>query len=192
MNKKRKTALIVTGSILTILAILAMLAYLFRDAISDAIEPIFNKTEYVRKKDTYIIKDADERYLAPYLQEKGMMVVFFSSTCRYCLQEADELNNFIEHNPKKNVLVVFHDTRVDTEQYLMEKGYHWFTIADPDKTIREHIDPGSSGIPAAYLLGGSGSLLNKHSGGMTEKTFSLFYDGNNIDHIPKIDTQQEE
>ena len=50
-------------------------------------------------------------------------------------------------------------------------------ILDPEKTIRENIDPGSNGIPSSYLLDKEGKIINFHKGKLTKDQFISFFNG---------------
>lgn len=139
---------------------------------------IFNKSDYIFSKDrqSYIIQNADENFLNNYYGNENTMVVFSASWCKYCVEEQNDLNNFIKNNPDKKVIIVSHDkTYEDLEKYLKTNNFNWFIIFDKDKTIREHIDSGSKGIPSSYLLNKKGKIIGFTKGVMTESEFLQFY-----------------
>lgn len=140
---------------------------------------------YIRfnQRDTYIIKKFDETYLSKYLNKKeNTLIVFFSTRCGYCVDEAKDLNDFIIQNPKIPIIIVSHDSHEEPLKYYLEENkYKWFTILDSDKKIREFLEPGSSGIPCAYLLDKTGKIINQYEGPLTLEQFSSFYKGNKIE-----------
>lgn len=153
------------------LVIILLLLYCFKDNI-------FRKSDYVYLKDRQacMVQAADINYLDEYYGNENTMVVFSASWCKYCVEEQDELNNFIKNNPEKKVIIVSHDkTYEDLDKYLKDNNFNWFVIFDKDKTIREHIDPGSTGIPCAYLLDKNGKIIGFNKGAMTETEFLQFY-----------------
>lgn len=140
---------------------------------------------YVRfnQRETYIIKQFDETYLSKYLNKKEKtLIVFFSTRCGYCVDEANDLNNFLMQNPKIQTIIVSHDAHEASLQYYLEENkYKWFTILDSEKKIREYLEPGSSGIPCVYLLDKDGKIINQYEGPLTCDQFKSFYEGNKIE-----------
>ncbi|MEG1363538.1 MAG: TlpA disulfide reductase family protein [Clostridia bacterium] len=137
-----------------------------------------DKSDYVYLEDrkSYIIKEADNTFLDKYLSNKKTMVVFTASWCKYCVEEQEELNTFIKENKDKKIIIVSHDKNYeDLEKYLKDNNFNWFVILDKDKTIREHIDPGSSGIPSTYLLDKKKSIISMHKGTLTKDEFNTFF-----------------
>ena len=146
-------------------------------------EDILKKSDYVYFKDrpSYIIKNVDQFHLDNYYGNSNTLVVFAASWCKYCVEEQNELNNFIKNNPDKKVIVVSHDhTYEELEKWLKDNNLNWFVIFDKDKTIREDLDPGSNGIPNAYLLDKDGKILGFTKGAKKEIEFFQFYN-NEID-----------
>jgi|GEM_PF-1876150 len=139
---------------------------------------ILKKSDYIYLKDrvNYIIQTADENFLNNYYGNDNTMVVFSASWCKYCVEEQNELNNFINNNPEKKVLVVSHDkTYEDLDKYLKDNNLNWFVIFDKDKTIRQNIDPDVNGIPSTYLLNKNGKIIGYSKGVKTETEFLQFY-----------------
>lgn len=126
---------------------------------------------------TYSINMVDNTFLKKYINKYGnTLVVFWSSLCSHCENEAEALNNFIISNKEsQNIIVVSHDKDYSQlENYLREHNYNWNIILDSEKTIREHIDPGKTGIPASYLLDKNGNIINYYKGEMTLNNFNRF------------------
>lgn len=139
-----------------------------------------NAIEYTRAKyrTSYIIHDASESYLTNYLSKKqNTLVIFFATWCPTCREESDSINSFISNNADIPVIVVSHDKNLDDlNNYFTENSYNWFAIFDSQKTIRENLDPGSSGIPCAYLLDSEGNILDYRKDEFTEEMLLDFYD----------------
>lgn len=134
------------------------------------------KYVYLNDRENYIIQNVDNSFLDDYYNDENTMVVFTASWCKYCVEEQNELNNFIINNPDKKVIIVSHDkTYEDLENYLKTNNFNWFVIFDKDKTIRNHIDPGSNGIPSTYLLNKSGKMIGFSIGTKNENEFLQFY-----------------
>lgn len=128
----------------------------------------------------YII--TDNKNLSQYLNKnENTLVIFWATWCHYCVEESNDLNEYIKYNPYKSIIIVSHDDNKDeVKNYLEENGYNWFVILDPEKTIRENIDPGSKGIPSSYLLDKDGKIINFHKGKLTTEQFGSFFNGVNI------------
>lgn len=104
------------------------------------------------------------------------LVVFWATWCGYCIEESEDLNKYINSNPYKSVIVVSHDTdRSELENYLNEKGYNWFVVFDPEKKVRENLEPGSKGIPSSYLLNKNKEIINFHKGRLTTDQLTSFF-----------------
>lgn len=139
-------------------------------------------SSYIQKKDltkqkyrkTYVI--SNDLDIFNHINDEKTLVIFWATWCPYCIKESDALNEYITSNPYKSVIVVTHDTEIEElKQYLEEKEYNWFVIFDPNKTIREVIEPGSKGIPSSYLLKKDGTILNFHKGSLSVEQFQSFF-----------------
>ena len=130
-----------------------------------------------KQRKEYIV--SDDTNLSNYInKESKTLVIFWATWCEYCLQESEALNEYINQNPYNSVIIVSHDDNKDEiNNYLQEKGYNWFVIFDPEKTIRENLDPGSKGIPSSYLLDTSGNITNFHKGKLSFEQFHDFFSG---------------
>jgi len=138
-----------------------------------------NTIEYTKLKyrTNYTIHDANESYLTNYLSKKqNTLVIFFATWCPTCKEESSAINSFISNNVDIPVIVVSHDKNLDDlNNYFTENSYNWFAIFDSQKTIRENLDPGSSGIPCAYLLDPEGNILDYRKDEFTEEKLRDFY-----------------
>lgn len=132
---------------------------------------------YGKYRDSYVI--SENRNLESFVNDDtNAVVVFWATWCSHCVEEAEDLNNFITSNLGRKIIVVSHDyTKEDLEEYLKEKGYNWFVILDTDKTIREKLDPGSKGIPSSYLVNKDMNILNFHKGKLNLEQFINFSNG---------------
>lgn len=178
MQKLAKVIFIISLVISVILIAISVIYILLQYNIIDS----FLNNNYVAankgvRKSSYIINIPDVELLDKY-QEKGkdMLIIVMASWCHFCQDESEDLNRFINDNPGKKIIVVSHDdTMEDIEIFLKEHGYNWFVIFDPDMLIRNHIAPGSSGIPAAYLLDSNNNILNEHVGKLDYEGISELY-----------------
>ncbi|MEG0872666.1 MAG: TlpA disulfide reductase family protein [Clostridia bacterium] len=178
MNKKNSLILIVIILLFIISAVILSVLYCTNNEV-------FNDTKYTKQKfrEKYIISQVKDDYLDSYLKNGNTLVIFWASWCHYCTEELDVLNTFISQNPKTPVIIVSHDkTEEDLKKYLEENHLNWFTILDTEKTIRQHIDPESNGIPSSYLIGNEGNIINYHKGTLTLQELNLFWQGNNLDN----------
>ncbi len=179
MKKSAKIIFIILIIITILLLGFSIAIFFFGNEISYAL----SDSEYIpsgvgERKNSYVITIPDVELLNKYQSEgEDMLVIFMASWCHFCQDEAPELNEFITKNPNKKVIVVSHDeTKDDIEGYLAQNGYNWFVIFDPDKLIKNSIDPETSGIPAAYLLDSNGKILNHHTGKLDYKGITNLYD----------------
>lgn len=147
---------------------------------------IFFKTDLLKKNKNITMKKYRKQYivsdditLSNYInKEDKTLVIFWATWCDYCLQESEALNEYINQNPYKSIIIVSHDDNKDEiTNYLNEKGYNWFVIFDPQKTIRENLDPDSKGIPSSYLLDNSRNITNFHKGKLSLEQFQSFFNG---------------
>ena len=168
---KRKNIVIFISIIFIVLIVLTLLFIYFK---TDLIKKNIDLTTAKSRKN-YII--TDDKNLSNYInKDEKTLVIFWATWCSYCLEESNELNEYIKSNPYKSIIVVSHDdNKDDVVNYLEENGYNWFVILDPEKTIRENIDPGSSGIPSSYLLNSDMNILNFHKGKLSIEQFVSFY-----------------
>ena len=168
---KRKNIVIFISIIFIVLIVLTLLFIYFK---TDLIKKNIDLTTAKSRKN-YII--TDDKNLSNYInKDEKTLVIFWATWCSYCLEESNELNEYIKSNPYKSIIVVSHDdNKDDVVNYLEENGYNWFVILDPEKTIRENIDPSSSGIPSSYLLNSDMNILNFHKGKLSIDQFVSFY-----------------
>lgn len=170
IKRKKLSILVIIAIVLVLLAILITI-YFLKDII-------FVKCDYVylNNRTSYQINIADENFLNKYYGNKKTMVIFMASWCKYCNEEKDALNEFIQNNPDKKIIVVSHDKNYDDiNNFLKENNFNWFVILDKDKTIRNNIDPGANGIPSAYLLDRRGNIIGYKRGELTKDEFLPFY-----------------
>lgn len=141
----------------------------------------YNQYILASKRDSYIINNIDKDLLKKYIGNENCIIVFWASWCSYCVKEAEDLNKFINLNPQIPIIIVSHDTDVlELEKYLKDNEYNWFVIFDKEKTIRENIDIGSSGIPSVYLLNKDLKILNFYKGPLNYEQFLKFYNQEKI------------
>ncbi|MEG2348633.1 MAG: TlpA disulfide reductase family protein [Clostridia bacterium] len=169
---------IIPFAVILFLFIFAILAYLFFTKLPKS------KNNYIstKKRSSYIIQYANENILSNYLQNKNTLIIFWASWCHYCVEEVDELNNFIISNPNIPVIIVSHDTEEDQlKKFLKDHNLKWFVILDTNKTIRNTIDPEKTGIPSTYVLDSSSKILNYHKGKLSCDEFKSIYELNKIE-----------
>ena len=169
---KKKIILIAILSIFIVIIALLALLYLKTDFFK------INKNLTMKKyRKDYIV--SDDITLSNYINDEDKtLVIFWATWCEYCLQESEDLNEYINQNPYKSIIIVSHDDNIDDiNNYLKEKGYNWFVIFDPNKTIRENLEPGSKGIPSSYLLDKNGNIANFHKGKLSLEDFQNFFNG---------------
>lgn len=166
-----KKKIIVIFSIVIIIAICTFILICLK---TNLFRNIKDNTTLKHRKNYIICKDIN---LSNYINKKDKtLVIFWATWCSYCLEEAEALNEYIKYNPYKSIIIVSHDyNKDDIKNYLEEKGYNWFVILDPQKTIRENLDPDSKGIPSCYLLNQEGKIINYHKGKFTTEEFKNFF-----------------
>ncbi|MEG2235842.1 MAG: TlpA disulfide reductase family protein [Clostridia bacterium] len=179
MKKINKKILLYVLIFLLFICILFLL-YHFKDYIIKKEIPINNnyKSEYINlnNRNHYILNIVDETLLKKYIDKDKTLVVFSASWCKYCVEEQDDLNKYIQENPDKTIIIVSHDRSYeDIDNYLKTNNFNWFVIFDSDKIIRESIDPNSSGIPTMYLLDNNSIVIDKLVGDVTFNEIEEFY-----------------
>lgn len=172
--------LVIFTLILIFFILIPIFLYFFKNNDKTITIPLEQNTKlkyvYLKDRESYIIQNVDDNFLNEYYNNENTMVVFTASWCKYCVEEQNELNNFIINNPDKKIVIVSHDkTYEDLENYLKTNNFNWFVIFDKDKTIRQHIDPGSNGIPSTYLLNKNGNIIGFSIGKKNEIEFLQFY-----------------
>lgn len=178
-NKKIITKKIIIIVIIVIILVAAILLYIFKDTL-------FSKTSYVpyNQRQSYIIKDVNDDFLSKYLSDKNVLVICWASWCSNCKEDANAISEFIKQKPDAEIIIVAHDPEEsDLEAYLKENSRNWFVIYDPEKKIREHLDPGKTTIPNTYLLNKKGEVINKYEGKMTYDELTRFYNGETITNV---------
>lgn len=128
-----------------------------------------------KNRKSYVI--SEDKNLSNFTnKDDKTLIVFWATWCSYCVDEAEALNEYISSNPYKSIIIVSHDNnKDDLKNYLEENGYNWFVILDSEKTIRENLEPGSTGIPSSYLLDKDGKIINFHKGKLTTNEFASFF-----------------
>lgn len=148
------------------------------------------KHQYIKtsKRTSHVIRTVDETFLDRYVSpSQNTLVVFWASWCPYCVEESEDLNNFMNNNPNIPVVVISSDhSEEELKKYLEEHQYNWYVVLDTEKTIRGKIDPGSKGIPSSYVLDKNQKILTSYKDALTEKQFLSFY------HMTFDPSQQEE
>ena len=172
----KKKVIIILSIVIVVLVILTLIYFL-------VLKPYFESKKdltYGKYRDSFVI--SENRNLESFVNDDtNAVVIFWATWCSHCVEEAEDLNNFIASNLGKKIIVVSHDyTKEDLEEYLKEKGYNWFVILDTDKTIREKLDPGSKGIPSSYLVNKDMNILNFHKGKLNLEQFINFSNGMEI------------
>lgn len=169
----KKNLIVIFSIFLLVLVILAALWFVYFKT------DIFKTKDltYGKYRENYVI--SEDKNLENFVNnDENTVVIFWATWCSHCVEESEDLNNFITNNPHKKIVVVSHDyTKEDLEKYLNEKEYKWFVILDTDKTIREKLDPGSKGIPSSYLVNKDMNILNFHKGKLNLEQFINFSNG---------------
>lgn len=179
-NGKKLNKKVVFVALFIFLVLVPLTLYIFRDNIFKKAEDTkvqeSSKITQIQNSSTYTIQNVSENFLDDYYDEKDTMVIFFASWCKYCVAEKDELNNFINNNKDKKIILVSHDDSYEAlEIFLRDNNLTWTVILDTGKTIRNHIDPGTKGIPCAYLLDSKGKIKGYLKKQMTEQELLQFY-----------------
>ena len=169
----KKKLFIILSIVIGVLVIFTLVYFL-------VLKPYFESKKdltYGKYRESFVI--SENRNLESFVNDDtNAVVVFWATWCSHCVEEAEDLNNFITSNLGRKIIVVSHDyTKEDLEEYLKEKGYNWFVILDTDKTIREKLDPGSKGIPSSYLVNKDMNILNFHKGKLNLEQFINFSNG---------------
>lgn len=169
----KKKLIIILGIVIGVLVVLTLAYFLVLKPYLESKKDL----TYGKYRDSYVI--SENRNLESFVNDDtNAVVVFWATWCSHCVEEAEDLNNFITSNLGRKIIVVSHDyTKEDLEEYLKEKGYNWFVILDTDKTIREKLDPGSKGIPSSYLVNKDMNILNFHKGKLNLEQFINFSNG---------------
>ena len=169
----KKKLFIILSIVIGVLVIFTLVYFL-------VLKPYFESKKdltYGKYRESFVI--SENRNLESFVNDDtNAVVVFWATWCSHCVEEAEDLNNFLSSNLGRKIIVVSHDyTKEDLEEYLKEKGYNWFVILDTDKTIREKLDPGSKGIPSSYLVNKDMNILNFHKGKLNLEQFINFSNG---------------
>lgn len=177
-NKNIKFILLLLFIITIILTFSIYFAISF---ISDN-QDLYNKDTYIptSKRESYIIKNVDNILINNFSnyvsKNKNTLIVFWASWCQACVEESNDLNNFITNNPDIPVLVVSFDKNItDLETYLSSNNYNWFVFFDTERKIRKILDADTKGIPATYLINNNLEVITKEISSKTEDEFLEFY-----------------
>ncbi len=173
--KKNTTRKIFLILFLIIFFVIAIISFIYLKKTHN----FFDNPKYIAtsKRKDYIIANVDDTLLKKYVSKKdNTLIIFWASWCSTCIEESEQLNNFMINNPNIPIIIVSHDKNIsDLQNYLSINNYNWFVILDTEKSIRESIDNGSKGIPATYLLDNNLNILSKTTDTMTEEEFFNFY-----------------
>lgn len=176
MKKCLNNILIKTIIISLVLFFLLLFCYLFflKDYSFDV------KKYYIptKKRNNYVI--TNDTCLNKYISKnKNTLIVFWATWCPSCIEESNDLNEFITNNPDIPVIVVSHDKNIENvEKYLKENNYNWFVILDSNRELRKNIDTNTKGIPATYLLDKDLNILLKDVSKLSKEDFFNFYNLN--------------
>ena len=166
-----KKRLIIISTIFILMTIVIYTLLYFK---TDIFKP--NKDITIAKnRKSYVI--SEDKNLSNFTNKYDKtLIVFWATWCSYCVDEAEALNEYISSNPYKSIIIISHDNnKDDLKNYLEENGYNWFVILDSEKTIRENLETGSTGIPSSYLLDKDGKIINFHKGKLTTNEFASFF-----------------
>ncbi|MNI60975.1 Sporulation thiol-disulfide oxidoreductase A precursor [compost metagenome] len=144
---------------------------------------MLKKSKYIpfSQRTGYVLVEANDNLLKDYMENKKMLVICWASWCHVCTSETSEIDQFINKNPDKQVIIVSHDNKKeDIENYLKENDLKWFVIYDRDRIIRKSLDPQATTIPATYLLDKKGNVINTYKSKMTLDELTRFYKGESI------------
>ena len=163
MNKKNVILIIVLICIIIAIAILMFI--------------ILNNKESSNNISNYGVVSVDDTILAKYVKGKKTLLLFFASWCPECIAEANDINEYILSNTDKNVIVISHDENIENiRKYVTENGYNkWFVVFDPERSIRNIIDPGKRGIPSSYVLDENMEVIGFHKGKLDTKGLEELY-----------------
>ena len=102
------------------------------------------------------------------LAGRPAIVNFWASWCLACIQEHPTLVRTWEtyKDSVQMVGVVFQDTPANARRYMRERGGGWVQLLDPG--TRTAIDFGVYGVPETFFVDGSGRIVHKHIGPVTD------------------------
>jgi peroxiredoxin len=97
---------------------------------------------------------------------RGRVVVlnFFATWCRYCVNELPELDSAESAFRKENMVLflISSEPKEVLERFMREKGYSFSVLLDNERRVSSLYD--ISGIPRTLLIGKKGELLYSKSG----------------------------
>jgi cytochrome c biogenesis protein CcmG/thiol:disulfide interchange protein DsbE len=98
-----------------------------------------------------------------------VLVNFFATWCTPCQAEHGDIKRFADAHAAAGdaavVSVVFSDQTADVQRFFQQHGGSWPVVRDDDGVIAT--DWGVARVPESYLVGPSGVVIGKVTGGVT-------------------------
>ncbi len=153
-----------------VLIIIVSSAYIIHINIPEEKEEKEEKEEivnnnYVEKTEIYNIpyvayKDREKTIIHEYdgndirsLKGEKIFVAFWSSYCKYCMQEFEALKKVQEEFKDMTFILISHDKSMnDLEEFLQNNPCNFYIIYNPSKAIRSKLNKEDKYIPSLYLL----------------------------------------
>ena len=111
--------------------------------------------------------------LVPFTNLRGKLVMinYWASWCRSCIDEIHELNSFYRKNLKKVALyaVNYDGVPVAKQNQLIKKYHISYPSLRIDPSILLHLED-LSAVPVTFVFNPNGQLINTLYGGQTEIT----------------------
>ena len=149
-HRKARKALILSAEVLVFVALyLGIKAYTQRDLASGVAPEI-----------QAVLLSGEKVSLSDY-RGQPVLVHFWATWCPICLMEQDSIQAINEDWPVLTVAMQSGDTN-DVAKYMREEGLDWATIVDEDGELSRHF--GVAGVPASFVLDGSGQVRFKEVG----------------------------
>ena len=124
-----------------------------------------NVIPYVPLKDREktIIYEYDGNDISSLKGEK-IFIAFWSSYCKYCLEEYDAIRKAQEEFKDMTFVIISHDKSLEElEEFLDKNPGNFFIIYNPSKSIRTALNPDDKYIPSSYILDSNHNIIRQEN-----------------------------
>ena len=137
-------------------------------------QPVVASTGKSMPFTTLPMLDSKQFFTASSVQGKKVLVNFFASWCKPCIEEHEYLKALHDALPFPIIGIVYKDKDAAIKKYLKKHGNPFAGVA-LDRDGRAAIDWGVTGVPETFLIDEDGVILAHTSGPLTIEVWNKMF-----------------
>lgn len=137
-------------------------------------QPVVSSTGKSMPFTTLPMLDSKQMFTASSVKGQKILVNFFASWCKPCIEEHQYLKALHDALPFPIIGIAYKDKDAAIKKYLKTHGNPFSGVA-LDRDGRAAIDWGVTGVPETFLIDGDGNILAHSAGPLNIEVWNKFF-----------------